>query len=413
MTALQTRESPASPTLQPALQPSLPSPAGTRWPAEWSTSVDLETGATVRRLTNYKGHSHHLYFTNPGWHAGGTRLLFGSDRQNRTNLFSIDLTSGEIDQLTDLDMPPPPAETSFLFACVNRAREEAYFWHGRRLLAIDLETRALREIYVAPDGFLTNMLNCTADGRYVCTGLYEDLSDRFNVDLLHGYVGFREYHQAHPLSQVLRIATDGSGAEVVFEERNWIGHVNTSPAEPNLLTFCHEGPWQEVDNRIWGLDLSTGRTWKIRPREHVGERVGHEYWLADGLHVGYHGTTADGVSFFGAVRYDNTERVEARIEGHSTHFHSNGLDLVVGDGSARRNLPYVVLWRFHDGAFEGPRKLCLHRGSFHVQQLHVHPRFSPDDRQVLFTADPNGYGNLYLVDVPDFDSLPLATGSHA
>jgi|DewCreStandDraft_5_1066085.scaffolds.fasta_scaffold00088_63 oligogalacturonide lyase len=379
---------------------------GAEWPPEWSTSTDPETGVAVRRLTNYKGHSHHFYFTNPGWHAGGRRVLFGSDRYNHTNLFSLDLETGYIRQLTDLDMPPPPAETSFLFACVHPIREEAYFWRGRRLLAIDLESCALRELYVAPQRFLTNILNCTADGRYICTGLYEDLSDRFRVDLLHGYVGFREYWEARPLSRIIRVATDGSGAEVVFEERYWIGHVNTSPTQPHLLTFCHEGPWDQVDNRIWGLDLQTGRVWPIRPRRTSRERVGHEYWLADGLHIGYHGRSEDGTAFYGAIRYDNSEQIEAPIVGDSSHFHSNSLDLIVGDGNARH--PYILLWRYRDGRFEGPRKLCRHRGSFHVQQLHVHPRFTPDGRSVLFTADPNGYGNLYLVEVPPFESLPPA-----
>ena len=41
------------------------------------------SGAQITQLTNYRGHSHHLYFTNPA----GTRaeaLLIGSDRGNRT-----------------------------------------------------------------------------------------------------------------------------------------------------------------------------------------------------------------------------------------------------------------------------------------------------------------------------------------
>jgi oligogalacturonide lyase len=379
--------------------------AGARWPAEWRTYTDEETGATVRQLTNYKGHSHHFYFTNPGWHAGGRRLLYSSDRNNRTNLFSIDLHTGESVQITDLDMPPPPAETSFLFACVNPRREEAYFWHGRRLMAVELESCRLRELYVAPAGMLTNMLNCTADGKYLCTGLYEDLSSQFKVDLLHGYVGFREYHQAHPLSQIIRVPVDGAGeTSVVFEERNWIGHVNTSPTQANLLTFCHEGPWDQVDNRIWGLDLNDGKVWQVRPRRTPRERVGHEYWFSDGLHVGYHGRSEDGRAFYGAVRYDNTEEVEASIAGDSSHFHSNDLDLVVGDGT--RQHPYIVLWRRNGDRFEGPRRLCRHRGSWHIQAVHVHPRFSADGRQVLFTADPNGYGNLFLADVLEFDSLP-------
>ncbi len=80
---------------------------GQRFGAEWRTFTDDQTGVEVRQLTNYKGHSHHLYFTNPGWYDDGQRLLFGSDRGNRTNLYSIELANGEITQLTDLDQPPP------------------------------------------------------------------------------------------------------------------------------------------------------------------------------------------------------------------------------------------------------------------------------------------------------------------
>jgi len=376
---------------------------GERFPAEWRTSADDQTGVEIRQLTNYKGHSHHFYFTNPGWYDGGRRLLLGADRGNRTNLYSVDLDSGEITQLTDHDQPPPPAETSFLFASLNPRRAEVYFWNGNDLVALDLHGLRERVLYQAPEGFLTNMTNVTADGKYVCTGLYEDLSSRFKVDLLHGYVGFREYWEAMPRSRVVRIDTESGAAEIVFEEDYWIGHVNTSPSLPHMLTFCHEGPWQKVDNRIWGLDLRNGHTWKIRPTS-AGERVGHEYWFSDGEQIGYHGHSADGEAFYGSVRYDNTGQVEAPFPADSTHFHSNDLSLIVGDGT--RSAPTLRLWRFRDGSFEGPRVVLTHNGSFHVQILHVHPRFSPDGKHILFSSDMSGYGNVYLVETPAFDSLP-------
>jgi oligogalacturonide lyase len=376
---------------------------GERLPAESHSATDPRTGVTSRRLTGYKGHSHHLYFTNPGWYAGGQKLLCGSDRCGSTNLYSIDLASGELTQLTDLDQPPPPAETSFLFSSVNPVRDEVYFWHGRDLLALDLTTLEQRTLYRAPAGFMTNMTNVTADGRWVCTGLFEDLSSKFPVDLLHGYVGFREYWAAMPRSRIIRVNTETGQAETVFEENYWIGHVNTSPTQPHLLTYCHEGPWEQVDNRIWGLDLNDGRVWQIRPGPR-GERVGHEYWFADGEQIGYHGRSVAGEPFYGSIRYDNTGQVEAPFPHDSTHFHSNDLSLVVGDGT--RQSPRLLLWRFRDGKFEGPRVVLTHRGSFHVQVLHVHPRFSPDGKQILFVSDTEGYGNLYLVDTPEFEALP-------
>ena len=371
-------------------------------PAEWRQFSDPVTGVSITQLTSYKAHSHHLYFTNPGWYAGGKKLLIGSDRGNRTNLFGVDLDDGTLTQLTDL--PELTREPTLLDTSKNPVREEAYLWANRVLLAVNLETGATRELYHAPAEFTTTMTNVTSDGRYVCTGLYEYLSHRFRVNLDHGYVGFREYWEARPLSRILRIAVDSGHADVVWEEPSWIGHINTSPTQPHLLTFCHEGPWNLVDCRIWGLDMDTGQVWKIRPTG-PDEAVGHEYWFKDGVHIGFHGTR-NGQTIYGSIRYDNTEHVEAPFPVKTSwHFSSNGLDLVVGDSDAQA--PYLLLWRFCHDRFDGPRILALHRGSFHVQVVHVHPCFTPDGRQVLYTADPDGYGQVYLATVPEFESLPV------
>ena len=373
---------------------------GRIWPPEWREYTDPISGVRVLQLTNYKGHSYHLYFTNCGWYDSGRRLLFGSDRENRTNLFSIDLKTGEITQLTDLEPVKPPHEVQFLTTSINPKRDVAYFWYNRRITALDLKTLETYTLWEMPKGFLPSMLNCTADGKYVCAGIFEDLSNRIRIDYLRGYIGFRETWKAHPISRIIRVATDGSEADVVWEEKTWIGHVNTSPTQPNLLTFCHEGPWDKVDNRIWGLNLDTSEVWMIRPRED-DEIVGHEYWLADGVHVGYHGRWPDGQNIIGMIRYDNTEKVEFKFPHVTGHTHSNDFSLIVGDGGI-----VVRIWKYDGEELRGPRILCIHRSSFHIQQVHVHPRFSPDGSQVLFTSVVTGYGNLYLADVPKFESLP-------
>lgn len=380
------------------------SEVGRIWKSESSSEADAVSGVQVRRLTWHKGHSHHLYFTNPGWWDGGKRMLFGSDRGNRTNLFSVELASGEITQLTDL---PEGCDPQFLFSSVNPVRSEVYFWLERVLQALDLKTLSMRPIYRTPDGMSVNMTNVSADGKFVYTGIYEDLSKKFKVDLLNGYVGFAEYHAAKPLSQIIEISTGGAGSRVTFEENYWIGHVNTSPTQPHLLSYCHEGPWGKVDQRIWGLDVRTGKSWKIRPIE-PDERISHEYWLADGLSLGFHGETrlGKGQHTFGFIRYDNTEHVEAPFPTASWHFFSNDRELLAGDGSTKD--AHVYLWRFRDGVFSRPRILCKHRGSFHIQQTHVHPRFSADRKHLVFTSDRTGYGNVYLAEVPDFESLPEA-----
>ncbi len=371
---------------------------GARWTPELNVYEDPKSGATIHQMTDYKAHSNHFYFTYPCWYDDGSKIVFYSDRENRTNLFGVDLVEGGIIQLTDLD----PAEGRVGGLSKNPVREEVYFSQGGTLKALDLETLAIRELWTRPEGYVGGGANATADGAYLCTGYREDLSDRIVTDLGHGYVGFRETWEAHPHCAIVKIPVEGGDAEVVYEEDYWLGHFNASPKLPNIMTFCHEGPWTLVENRIWGLDIDSGETWPIRPNA-PGEAIGHEYWMQDGEHIGYHGQTAEG-PVYGAIRYDNTDQVEAPFEGHCWHFHSYMLELVVGDGDAKD--PYLLLWRFNEGAFEGPKVLVWHRGSFHIQRVHLHPCFNQEGTQIIYTADPKGYGQVFVVDVPPFESLP-------
>lgn len=380
---------------------------GRVWQAEWKESADPITGVKLKQLTNYKGHSNHIYFTNSGWYDNGRKLVIASDRENETNLFSVDLTTGEIVQLTERKRGEPEIEP--LSTSLNPKRPEAYFWRGRELVSLNLQTLDEQTIYEAPEGFWGSITNCTADGKFVCTCINEDKSGRLVLDYFYGAGGFDAYWQERPLSRILKIATDGSSAEVVWEERYWISHVNTSPTQPNFLTFCHEGPWHKVDQRIWGLDLETGKVWAIRPRRSPNERVGHEFWLTDGQTIGYHGHDEQGNPFIGFVRYDNSNLQERTITGDSVHFHSNDGKLIVGDGTSR--LPYLLVWRWTDEGVEGPKILLRRRCSFHIQRLYAHARFSPDGKSILFTADPFGYGNVYLAELPEFDALPTLEGS--
>lgn len=372
------------------------------FPSEQKEIRDRVTGVKIHQLTNYKGHSHHFYFTNPGWYDGGQKLLFSSDRNNRTNLFSVDLRDYSIQQLTDLEPVPLPREVEFFRACKNPVKEEAYFWHDLELIALDLESLEQKTIFRLDSGWNISMSNCSADGKNVYFGTWEDLSHLFEVDLLRGYVGFEETWEAKPHSKIIRVATDGSDHEVIFEEDYWIGHVNTSPTRSDLITFCHEGPWVKVDNRIWCMNVETKEVWKIRPRKEEGESVGHEYWFGDGETIGFHGSRPNGSAFLGHVRFDNTQLLEVDFSTHTGHIHSNDEKLIVGDGEG-----YIKLWKWNGTTYDGPRILCEHKSSMQTQHSHPHPRFNKAGNQVLYTSDITGYCNVYLVDIPEFESLPL------
>lgn len=372
---------------------------GALWPSERKTLIDRLTGLEVTQLTDYKAHSHHLYFTENGWYDGDRRLLMVSDRGGSTNLYSLEAESGLMMQLTDY-----PGNDA-LDACLLPDGSAAFVKVGRKLIRLDLRTLVEELRYEAPEGYLLGNASATADGKFIMTCVQEDLSHRIRLDLGNGYVGHRELMEAAPHSMIVRIDAHTGGAEKVYEANRFITHINTSPKEPWLMTFCHEGPWHLVDHRIWGLDLRTGKAWKIRERLEPGEKVGHEFFYPDGVTVGYHGFRADGTNFFGSIRYDNTGMEETEFGFDTWHGYANGLGQAVVDG--KDAVKSLSLWRKIDGVYEGPRILCELRCSFHSQKVHAHPRFTADGKRLLFTSDKNGYGNLYVIDIPeDFHSLP-------
>ena len=82
----------------------------------------------------------------------------------------------------------------------------------------------------------------------------------------------------------------------------------------------------------------------------------------------------------------------AREAHELTGFHSGG-----------EKSPY--LWRSNGEGYDGAL-LCRHGCSFHTQRLHVHPAMTPDGKGIVFTSDPQGYGNIYLVEIPEFEVVP-------
>jgi len=373
---------------------------GEVYPSESSFFEDRETGVRVCRLTQYLSHSNHFYFTHRPYYAGGRRMVFHSDRQCARNLFGLDLESGEIQQLTGFETGSPGVGA--FCACMNPVRDEVYYWSGGILHALDLASLTERRLWKLPEKTHGGMPNCSCDGKYVYLALTPDLSDKFDLDLGHGYVGFEAYFTAHPHSRIARVPTSGGDLEILWEEDEWIGHINTSPRDAHLLTFCHEGPWPLVEQRMWGLDAERKAVWKIRS-ESEGMVIGHEYWFADGSRVGYHGRTADRVPLWGHADYLGGDFKEYHVLRPSMHFHSLGAELLVSDGSASD--PYLRLWRWNGEGYDGA-VLLRHSGSFHSQQLHVHPAMTPDGAGILFTSDMHGYGNMYLVRIPEFGVLP-------
>ena len=380
------------------------------YPSEKYTYIDKDTGAEVTRLTSWRTNSNHLYFTNNCFYDNAKKIVFASERDNAPNLYSLDLESGVIEQLTDINPAAYPGNNSLQLTYVDPVSAIAVFYNDRELMRLDIEKKQVDTIYRVPDGYFKHIVSIGADGKYAYTSIFEDVRDRCRGNTL------QDTFDAHPHSKIIKIAIDGSGSKSVFEEDNFIAHVNASPTDPNKLTFCHEGFWEQVDHRLWALDLESGEVRKLhecKPRE----AIGHEYWFADGKRIGYHGIVDSnrvgptdeqllGMSQLGAVNFDGTDDKSYEFPYNMGHIFSQNEDLIVGDGDRRGK--YLRLWKLEENGYSEPRALCMHNCTFKMQTSHVHPRITPDGKAVLYTSDETGYNQVYLVKIPeDITVLPL------
>lgn len=357
---------------------------------ETSRYMDPATGLTVTQWTDHS--SNHLYFTNPGWFDGARMLVFTSDRSGKSELAVIDLTSGEQRLVTSCadGESVHPYQTA-----VDPVNERAFTWIANRLEMVDLGTGERQVLFQMAEGWRGIIPNVTADGRQVAFGMVQ----------VSGQPEFKELFQAKPKSQILLHDIEARQTRVIHERQLWLGHVNTSPVDPHLITFCHEGPWTKVEHRVWGCDLVGRRVWKAGPEMIPPACIGHEYWLADGRRIAYHGHDRTPKPVLGIFDVITGEGVAFEQPVTTKHSHSLDGKLIVGDGSGAH--PWILAWKLEPDGLRGPWKLCRHDGSWSEQRRHVHPRIAPDGRSVLFTSDRKGYPALYQVELPkDVEDLP-------
>ncbi len=369
---------------------------GEKFQSEAFFYTDDKTGAKLVRLTSGRYNSSHIYFTNNSLYDNYSKLVIISDRSGTPNYYSVDLNTYEITQVSDLPFVPFPDSRRLYEGIVDGKRNYLYFFLDDDLCRIDLMTYEMISVYKKPSDYEHHVVSCCDDSDYVYTSIYCKAQCPTRIDEQ------TTPYAPKPHSQIIKAKYDGSGYKVILEDMNWIAHVNVSPTDQHKITFCHEGTWHCVDNRIWGMDTESGKVWAIKDPD--GATVGHEFWYSDGKRIGYHGHLS-GKRLFASCNFDGTPIQSTSFEGNTGQTFALDEKLIVGDGSAQGK--YLRLWRLEGESYGAPRALCLHNCTFKTQSCHVHPRFFHDGKRVLFTSDKDGYEQVYIVDIGDFDSLPL------
>ncbi|WAC71499.1 oligogalacturonate lyase family protein [Roseateles sp. SL47] len=372
------------------------------------TRQDPDTGARVTRLTPTDVTCHRNYFYQKAFTNDGKRLIFGAEfgPGSSWNYHLLDLESQVATQLTD-----QPGENTFGGFLSPDDRHLYFVRAERQLIRLQLADLSEEVVYRVPEawvGYGTWVAN-SACTRMV--GIEIAASDWFP---LSDWQKFHQMFHAKPRCRLIRIDLATGEREVILEQQGWLGHPQYRPFDDQTVAYCHEGPHDLVDARMWFIN-EDGTHIRCGRQQDPGESCTHEFWVPDGsamIYVSYlKGQRDRWICSLDPVTLESRRLMHMPPCSHLMSNHDGSL--LIGDGCDSpadvadasshqiKTDPYLHVFDMKAGT---ERRVARHDSSWRVykgnrQVTHPHPSFTPDERQVLFSADAEGEPALYLADL--------------
>ena len=189
----------------------------------------------------------------------------------------------------------------------------------------------------------------------------------------------------------------------------WLNHLQFSPTDPNLLLYCHEGTWHEVD-RIWTIRTDGSAQRLMHQRTMDMEIAGHESWSHDGKTIWFDLQTPRSQDFWIAgVNMKTGKETHYHLDRDwwSVHYNMSWDEkLIAGDGGDPGQVAYakdgkwINLFRpQRDGSITGERLVNLSRQNYYGMDGEPNSHITPDDKWVIFRSNFQGQLNVYAVEI--------------
>ena len=393
---------------------------GSKWKSEIREFKDAKTGRAIKQLTT-TGNNVHLYFTENSFDANRNEIIFRSDRASGQdcaphqdpfyNLFRLNLDSGEIVQLTDEPVQAASSDSGSIHSVTKTPDSRIIVYRtGNQIKKLDAETGAISVVYEETGNYALGSPSIAPNRRYIAFSRNEDV----HVADGPNYTGFKERFYLIKDGRITLAYLDGSGWFDVFKDTHQVGHFQFCPVDSTIGSYCHEGPWNLVTQRMWLLDFVSREAYPCF-RQDEQDSVGHEFWTREG-HLFFDNR---GPGHDGTITSDRTQAVATTVQVNQNtmipfvgladrkgnvvkkidmpfycnHYHANPDNtILVGDDVDDLVLIDLV------GKEAKLRVLCNHKTSWHTQSAHCHPTWSWDGKQILYASDHGGHVNLYLVE---------------
>lgn len=209
----------------------------------------------------------------------------------------------------------------------------------------------------------------------------------------------------------------------VLKEHEWLNHFQFSPTDPNLILFCHEGTWHEVD-RVWSVRTDGSDLKLLHKRTMNMEIAGHEFFSADGSMIWYDLQTPRGQDFWLAgYNVATAKRTWYHLQQNEWSVHYNVSPdgtLFAGDGGDNEMVArapdgkWIYLFRpervpdvagvhapnsadlIDTGFFRAEKLVNMKK---HDYRLEPNVSFSPDMKWIVFRSNMLGPTHVYAVEI--------------
>lgn len=366
---------------------------GPDMPAEW---IDKDTHHKVVRLGNLPGSNSAFYFHNNPFY--NDHMVFYNTGVNGKQLYLLNLKTNKAEQLTNRATP-----MSGEMVCPKTG--EAFYQVMDSVFAMNLATKKERLVFVFPEDFKATISTVNADA----TMLGGALGNAQEKEIFKQYPEKSQYFNRVYEAKLPRtlFAVDLKKGQVkkLLIDSAWLNHVQFSPVDPNLLMFCHEGPWHKV-TRIWTINIANGEIKKMHTRTMDMEIWGHEWFSPDGKTIWFDWQRPRSVNF-AVAGVDVATGVEKSYtlqrNEWSIHFNiSPDQKLFCGDGGDSGQVAkapdgmWIYLFRPDGDHFNAEKLVNMKR---HNYRLEPNVHFSPDGKWVIFRANFEGEQQVYAVKV--------------
>ncbi len=190
-----------------------------------------------------------------------------------------------------------------------------------------------------------------------------------------------------------------------------LNHMQFSPTDPDLLLYCHEGTWHEVD-RIWTIRTDGSEKTLRHKRTMDMEIAGHEFWSYDGKTIWFDlQTPRSQVFWIAGVDLATGKETRYPIERNAWSVHYNvsrDNRLFMGDGGDPTQVAFapdgqwINLFRPQpDGSLVREKLVNMSKHNYVSGRGGIEPNGSitPDNKWVVFSGNFSGARHVYAVEI--------------